>query len=179
MNYFYAMRAVLQLEESVYTDIMASGKFVRYCIVNVLALGIIHALFLMYLGNMLLSPGPVMAKISFIGAGAGLAFLMHAATALYLWVFTRGAGGRVEFIPIYFHTGISAIGLWPLALVLAAVQTGTGGPMMAGLLIGTGIYGLSVIFIAAKSASQLSMTRMVAAMAVCLVVVSSMLYLWL
>jgi len=180
MNYVDAMKAVLQLDEAIYTRIMHSGKGVRYCAVNVLAVGMLHALFSLQFSELLWSAEvPVSAKLFFATAGVGVAFLMHAGAALFLWVFTRGAGGRVEFLPMYFNMGIAMIGLWPLAPVLSAFQSGLGGPGVYGLLGLTAVYGLAVVFFAAKSASQLPLARMAAALGVCIVVIGSMLYIWL
>jgi hypothetical protein len=180
MNYFGAMKDVLQLDEAVYSQLMTSGKIVRYCMLNVLALGMIHALFSLYFSGLLWS-GEIrfVEKFFFAAAGVGVAFLLHAGAGLFLWVFTRGAGGRIEFLPVYFNMGISMIGLWPVAPVLSAVQAGFRGPGLYFLLGATSIYGLAVIFFGAKSASQLSMVRMTAALAVCIMVVGSMLYIWL
>ncbi len=180
MNYFDAMKSVLQFDEAVYTDIMTSGKGVRYCMINVLGFGLIHAVFSLYVSGLLWSPGFGFAGILlFMMAGIGVAFLMHAGAALFLWVFTRGAGGGVEFLPVYFNMGIAFIGLWPLAPVLSSIQAGYIGHGLFALLSLTSIYGLLVIFFGVKSASRLSMYRMAAAMTVCIVVVGSMLYLWL
>lgn len=180
MNYFAAMQSVLRLDESVYPEIMISGRFVRYCIINVLMLGFIHALFSLHFEGLLWSDDvAVMGKVFFAGAGAGVAFLMHAGGALFLWVFTRGAGGRTEFFPVYFNFGISCIGLWPIAPVLSAIQAGFRGPGLYLLLVLFSLYGILVIFFGAKSASQLSTIRMTAAMVVCIIVVGSLLYLWL
>lgn len=179
MTYFTAMKAVLQLDETVYPKIMANGKLARYAVVNVLAAGLIHALFsLQFSGALWSAEASLTGKLFFSAAGVGVAFLMHAGAALFLWVFTRGAGGRVEFLPVYLNMGVSFIGLWPFVPVLSAVQSGFTGAVWYVLLGMTGIYALAVIFFGAKSASQLSMGRMVAAVCVCIVVVGSMLYLW-
>ena len=181
MTYFTAMKAVLQLDEGVYPDIMASGKGVRYCMINVLAFGIVHALFSLVFSELFWSAEISVVEKFFFGAvGVGVAFLMHAGAALFLWVFTRGAGGRVEFLPVYFNMGIGMIGLWPLAIALSAFQSDNfRGPVLHALLAAASFYGLAVIFFGVKSASQLSMARMAAAVGVCIVVVASMLYIWL
>lgn len=179
MTYFIDMKAVLQLDETVYPKIMAQGRLVRYAMANVLAAGLLHALFSLQFSGLLWSAeASFTGKLFFAAAGIGVAFLMHAGAALFLWVFTRGAGGRVEFLPVYLNMGVSFIGLWPFVPVLSAIQSGFDGPGWYVLLGMTAIYGLAVIFFGAKSASQLSMARMAAAAGVCIVVIGSMLYLW-
>lgn len=180
MTYFTAIKAIVQLEEAVYPELAISGKIARYAVINVMALGAIHALFSLYFSNMLLSPGVAFAgKVLFIAAGIGVAFLVHAGAALFLWVFTRGAGGRVEFLPMYMNIGLALVALWPVAPFLSAVQSGIGGTGVYILLGASSFFGLMVLFTAAKSASQLSARRLAAAMAVCIVVIASMLYMWL
>ena len=180
MTYFTAIKAVVQLEEAVYPELAVSGKIARYAVINVMALGAIHALFSLYFSDMLLSPGVSFAgKVFFVAAGIGVAFLVHAGAALFLWVFTRGAGGRVEFLPMYMNIGVALVALWPLAPFLSAVQSGMGGVGLYILLGAASLFGFVVLFTAAKNASQLSAIRMAAAMVVCLVVIASMLYIWL
>ncbi len=180
MNYFTAMKAVLQLDETVYTSIMAAGKISRYGVITIVIFGTIYALFALYFDGKLMSPDiPALSRLFFIGFGIGVAFLMHAGASLYLWVFTRGAGGRVEFLPMYMNLSIAAAGLWPLAVVLPAYQSGIRGTGLYILLWGATVYGLLVIAAGAKNASRLSTARMIAAFAVCILVVGSMLYIWL
>jgi hypothetical protein len=104
---------------------------------------------------------------------------MHAGGAMFLWVFSRGIGGNTAFLPVYFNLGISFIGLWPLAPVLAAVQAGIRGPAALLLLVITSLYALFVIMFGTKSASGLSMAKMSTAMTITIVFVTCFLYLWL
>ncbi len=180
MTYFISMKAALQLDETIYPQVMAEGKIVRFTVINVLALGLIHALFSLGFSGLLWSAEvPLTGKVIFAGAGIGVAFLMHAGASLFLWVFTRGAGGRVEFLPMYMYTGVAVIGLWPLAPFLSAWQAGATGVGLYLLMAFTSLYGLAVVYTAARSASRLSPARMAAAVTVCIVVIASMLYIWL
>jgi hypothetical protein len=183
MYYFAAMRAILQLDENVYQSIHAAGRAVTFCMINVSIFGVLHAFSALYFIESLFRDSnaaiPMAGKIQFITIGVGVAFLMHAGAALFLWVFSRGFGGRTAFLPVYFNLGLSFIGLWPLAPVLAALQAGVQGPLLHVLVGLAAIYGLCVIFLGTKIASGLSMLRMSVAMTVTLMVVASLLYLWL
>src|SRR6056297_3111128 len=118
MNYPLAMQSVLQLDETIYPAIMKSSRTARYCMLNVLIFGFLHALFSLVFSPALLTQGqpaaplPLLSKIIFILIGVAVAFFMHAGAALFLWVFSRGIGGNPAFFPIYFNLGISFVGLW-------------------------------------------------------------------
>lgn len=185
MNYASAVQAVLKLDETVYPAITAEKRTVRYCVINVLVFGILHAFFSLHFSEAVLiegqnsGPVPIISQVLFIIIGAAVAFLMHAGGALFLWVFSRGIGGSTAFLPVYFNLGISFAGLWPLAPVLAALQSGAGGPAMYSILALTSAYALAVIFFGIKSASGLSTARMGAAMATAIVFITSFMYLWI
>ena len=185
MNYALAMQSVLRLDETIYPAIMQSSRTARYCMLNVLIFGLLHALFSLMLSPALLAEGqiaaplPLISKIIFILIGIAVAFFMHAGAALFLWVFSRGIGGNTAFFPIYFNLGISFVGLWPLAPLLAALQAGYSGAALQILLGIAAIYGLAVILLGSKSASGLSMKKMLIAMGVTIVFVACFLYLWL
>lgn len=185
MNYASAVQAVLKLDETVYPAIMAEKRTGRYCVINVLVFGILHALFSLHFSEALLAAGqssgpvPIITQILFIIIGAAVAFLMHAGGALFLWVFSRGIGGNTAFLPVYFNLGISFAGLWPLAPILAALQSGVKGPALYGVFVLASAYALAVVFFGTKSASGLSAARMGAAMATAIVFVTSFMYLWI
>ena len=184
MNYALAMQSVLRLDETIYPAIMKSSRTARYCMLNILIFGFLHALFSLIFSPALLadgqmaSPLPLISKIIFILVGIAVAFFMHAGAALFLWVFSRGIGGNTAFFPIYFNLGISLVGLWPLAPLLAAMQAGYSGAAMQILLGLASIYGLAVIMLGSKSASGLSMKKMLVAMGVTIIFVACFLYLW-
>jgi len=183
-SYSADMRAVLRFDETVYPSIMAAGKAVRYSMINVLVFGLLHALSSLHFSAALLQeagpiePIPGMSKVFFVAMGVAVAFFMHAGAALFLWVFTRGIGGRIAFLPVYFNLGVSFIGLWPLAPALAAIQGGSGNPALYVFLGLASVYALGVVFFGTKSASGLSMIKMAGAMAVTILFVSCFLYLW-
>jgi hypothetical protein len=184
MSYFAAMRAVLQLDEKVYPAIHESGRAVTFCLINILGFGALHAVTALYYIEAMFreaATGQAMSgamKIQFVTVGIGVAFLMHAGAALFLWVFSRGFGGRTAFLPVYFNLGLSFIGLWPAAPFMAALQAGAGGALTRVFFGLAAIYGLGVVFMGVKSASGLSMNRMALSMLVTIIVVISLLYLW-
>ncbi len=185
MNYASAMQSVLKFDESVYPAIMDEKKTARYCMINVMFFGIIHALFSLHFSGRLMAESqmieglPLISKAVVILTGAAVAFLLHAGGAMFLWVFSRGIGGNTAFLPVYFNLGISFIGLWPLAPVMAAFQAGLGGAGL-NLILGIAIvYGLAVILFGTKSASGLSLIKMLAAMFITIVGAASFLYIWL
>lgn len=185
MNYPSAMQAVLRLDESVYPAIMAENRTVWYSVANIAVFGILHALFSLYFSSTLMDGGPsaepmsMTARATIVLVGVAVAFFMHAGAAMFLWVFSRGIGGNTSFFPVYFNLGISFIGLWPLAPVLAAVQSGINGTAVLLLLFLASVYALVVILFGTKSASGLSMARISTAMAVTIIFVTCFLYLWL
>lgn len=185
MSYPADMRAVLQFDEPVYSSIMARGKSVRYCVINVLIFGLLHAAFSLHFSaaflqeSGVLQPIPVASKLFFLAIGVAVSFFMHAGAALFLWVFSRGIGGRIEFLPVYFNLGVSFIGLWPLAPALASVQAHHTNPALYIFLGLAAAYGLAVIFFGTKSASGLSMIKMSGAMALTILFVACFLYLWI
>lgn len=180
MSYFFRIKDVLRLEESVYSEIDSSGKTLSYCFINVLIFGIIYAFSSLFFSGMLLSPEvSFLGKAFFVVAGVGMVFLLHAGLALFLWVFTKtAAGGVLQFFPLYFNLGIALAGAWPLAPVLSAFQAGYSGWglfMLLGLTLG---YALAVIFICAKGTAQLSYGRAAAGFSACLLVLVSLVYLY-
>lgn len=185
MTYLSAMKAVLRLDESVYPAMVAEDRTIRYALINVLAFGVVHALFSLYYSRAMtvadggLGPLPAVLQIGFILIGAAVAFLMHMGAALFLWVFTRGIGGHTAFLPVYFNLGVSFVGLWPLAPALAAVQAGVRSPGAWAFLGAASVYGLGVILIGAKSASGLSLPKISAAMLAAIIFIISFMYLWI
>ncbi len=184
MNYASAMQSVLRLDETIYPAILASEQTTRYCMVNVLVFGVLHAVFSLSFSDALMIDAqmtesiPFISKSIFVLIGIAVAFFMHLGGGLFLWVFSRGVGGNTAFLPVYFNLGISFIGLWPLAPFLAAAQAGYSGGGTSVLLGLTAGYGLAVIFFGTKSASGLSLTRMSIAMGLAIIFVASFLYLW-
>lgn len=183
MTYTSAMRSVLFLGENIYEDIHTAGRAKRFCMLNVLVFGLLHALFAIHFSTALFPDNgqglPAAVKIQIMVLGAGVAFLMHAGAALFLWVFSRGFGGRTHFLPVYMNLGISFVGLWPLAPALAALQAGVAGVLWQGFAVLAALYGLCVVYMGTKNASGLSAMRMSLAMVVAIIVVVSILSLWL
>ncbi len=180
MEFLATAKRVLMLKEDVYSQIFREGKTLRYCFINLLIFGLLYGLFAMLFSGMFLSGEvPFQYKIFFLVAGVGLVFLTHAGLALFLWVFTRAAAGGVQpFFPLYFNLGISMAAAWPLAPVLAAVQTGYGGIVLYSLLALILLYLLSSVYVSVKSTSGLSMPRVCGAFVACAAVLVSMVYIY-
>ncbi len=182
MNYIAAMRSILQLDEKIYQAIHAAGKAGTFCMINVLVAGLLYGFFVLRFIESMVGDADAAQAVpaaTVIMVGVGMTFLVHAGAALYLWVFSRGFGGRTAFLPVYLNLGLSFIGLWPLAPFLAAAQAGAAGGFANVFLILTAIYGFCVVFMGVKNASGLSMVRMSVAMLVTVIVVVSLMSLWL
>ncbi len=185
MSYPAAMQDVLSFQEQVYERLFREQKSVRYCFVNVLLFGLLHAVFVLMfakhvwsVSGVSVSPS-VQTQIAIICSGVMIAFFMHAGAALFFWVFARGLGGRPFFLPLYLNLGVGFIALWPLAPVLSALQARIGGPVLLIILGLLSLYAAVVVFFGLKNASGLSTLRMSAAMVLTLVFVSCFLYLWI
>lgn len=184
-GYPAAMQDVLRCQESVYETLFRERKSVRYCFANVLLFGLLHAVFVLMFARHVWSVSGVSAaptlqiQIAIICSGIMIAFFMHAGAALFFWVFTRGLGGRPNFLPLYLNLGVGFIALWPLAPVLSAYQAGLGGPILMVVLSALSLYAAVVLFFGLKIASGLSPLRMATAMVLTAVFVACFLYLWI
>lgn len=153
-----------------------------FCILNLVILGLIYGCSAAFFSRLVLSQKGFdidsFNAVKIIIAGVPAAFLLHAGAALFIWVFLRAIGGKANFIMSYFHIGVAAISLWPLAPVVAALQTGSQQPLMWGLaFIFTGYaFALSVRVI--KASFQLSCIRMTIATTVTVIYIGCFLYLW-
>ena len=184
MSYPAAMQDVLRCQELVYETLFREQKSVRYCFANVLLFGLLHAVFVLMFARHVWSVSGVsvsptlQTQIAIICSGVMIAFFMHAGAALFFWVFTRGLGGRPNFLPLYLNLGVGFIALWPLPPVLSAYQAGIGGPVLLVVLAALSLYAAVVVFFGLKIASGLSASRMVTVMVLTAVFVACFLYLW-
>jgi hypothetical protein len=183
MNYVGHMLRVLKLDGTVYGDLAPTPLPMRYSMLNVSLLGLIYGAATIRFAETMLARQPD-AAVSFnplmiLMVGLSIAFFMHGGLALFIWVFCRGIGGSVQFMPTYLYIGTAAIALWPLAPVVAALQAGASGPLPAvGALIAA-TYGAAVLFVAVKAASGLSWIKMTVAAVATVVYVGCFLYLWM
>jgi hypothetical protein len=180
MTFLATARRILMLEEEVYSRIYSEGKTLRYCFVNLLILGLLYGLLaLLFSGLFVSGEVAVQYKLLFLMVGVGMVYVIHVGISLFLWVFTKAAaGGVLSFFPLYFNVGISLAAAWPLALVLAAVQSGFGGMALYVLLALASLYALSSLFVSVKSTSGLSGTRVCGAFVACTAVLVSMVYIY-
>lgn len=183
--YMQHVLRILSLDETVYRQIVTRDKLsLWYTAFNVAAFGLIYGLSALYFSRFLLTESgeavtlTLQLKVTVILMGISVAFLIHGGAALFAWVFCRGFGGSPYFLPIYLVTGVAWISLWPLAPLLAMLQTGAGGGSLIIWLAAGVLYGLMVFFHALKSASGLSTPRMIVVMFVVIIYICSFMYLW-
>lgn len=183
MNYVGHMLRVLKLDGTVYGDLAPTPLPMRYSMLNVSLLGLIYAAATIRFAETMLARQPD-AAVSFnplmiLMVGLSISFFMHGGLALFIWVFCRGIGGNVQFMPTYLYIGTAAIALWPLAPVLSALQAGVSGPLPTVCALITATYGAAALFVAVKAASGLSWIKMTVAALATVVYVGCFLYLWL
>ena len=182
MNYLSAMGRVLSFNPFPSKEDFQLKHLELYCIINVLILGLIYGVSAALFSKMSMLDremitGPIMAKI--ILAGIPAAFFMHAGLALFIWVFLKAMGGKSDFITAYFHIGVAAISLWPLAPFVAVLQIGCHSGLM---VLFTGVcccYALAVNALVIKQAFLISTLRMVLATSITSIYIFCFLYLWL
>lgn len=180
----HALR-ILCLDESVYRQIVTKEKLsLWYTATNVAVFGLIYGLSALYFSRYLVTESgaelvlTTQLKVMVVLMGISVAFLIHGGAALFAWVFCRGFGGSPYFLPIYLVMGAAWIALWPMAPLLAMLQTKAGGGSLIIWLGAASLYGLMVFFHALKSASGLSTPRMIVVMAVVIIYIISFMYLW-
>jgi len=185
MPYLHHMIRVLRFEESVYREVITRNKLsLWYTALNVSMLGLLYGgSNVLFADTILASHGiyePVVpqVKITLLLMGVSITFLVHGAAALFAWVFCRGIGGSTLFMPVYLAIGMAAVAFWPMAPILSAVLSKSGGQAAFGLLFVTLAYGFIVLFHAVKSASGLALPRMVIVSVILVIYIISFMYLW-
>jgi hypothetical protein len=81
-------------------------------------------------------------------------------------------------LPIYLALGIAWIAFWPLAPILAALQVKLTGGLFYPIFLAAAALAVTVVFHALKSASGLSLVRMLVVLVVIFVYIGSFMYLW-
>ena len=129
MEYLRHMTRILKLDATVYGELAAGALPMRYCMINVTALGVIYGLASIQFAKQLLAAQPDAAAafnpLMILMVGVSIAFFMHGGLGLFVWVFCRGIGGSPQFMPTYLNIGMAAIALWPLAPAVSAFQVGS------------------------------------------------------
>ena len=183
MEYLRHMTRILKLDATVYGELAAGALPMRYCMINVTALGVIYGLASIQFAKQLLAAQPDAAAafnpLMILMVGVSIAFFMHGGLGLFVWVFCRGIGGSPQFMPTYLNIGMAAIALWPLAPAVSAFQVGLSGVALSVYTVAAALYGAAVIFVAVKAASQLSPVKMTLAALATVVYIGCFLYLWL
>lgn len=183
MDYFPHMVRILRMDGTVFKTLAPAHLPLRYCMINVTALGLIYGVVSIQFAKLVLARQPEAAAtfspLLILLVGISIAFFMHSGLALFIWVFSRGIGGNRQFMPVYLYSGMAVIGLWPLAPAASALQAGTYG---AGLTVYTAlatVYGSAVMVVAVKAASGLSWLKVSLAAAATTIYVGCFLYLWI
>jgi hypothetical protein len=185
MGYIQHMIRILRFEEAVYREIITKEKqSLVYSAVNVGMFGLIYGFSAVYFSRYLLEPGavveplPFLIQLTLVLMGISVSFLIHGGMALFAWVFCRGFGGSTLFLPIYLALGIAWIAFWPLAPILAALQVKLTGGLFYPIFLAAAALAVTVVFHALKSASGLSLVRMLVVLVVIFVYIGSFMYLW-
>lgn len=183
MTYFSYMKRVLSMDKAVYGEMANAGLSMRYCMINITVLGILYGAASIHFSKNLLTMTPE-ATLAFnpwmiLFVGIGVTYLMHGASALFIWVFCKGIGGCPHFMPPYLNLGIVGVALWPLAPAVAAVQVVQPGLFLQGYILMTVIFGAAVGYVAVHQASGLSNLKMTISTIFTVIWVACFLYLWL
>jgi len=182
MHYFSAMRRVLGLQGEVFNEIARQNRLLTYCVINVALLGCIYGGASIYFSQIVLARSESVHvgfnPLLVFMVGLSFAFLMHGGAALFIYVFCRGMGGRVTFMPPYLTIGVAAISLWPLAPMVSAMQAGMGGAILQVAAIAAALYALAACYIAVYRVSGLSHAKMAIAVSIAIIYAGCFLYLW-
>ncbi|MBU1343290.1 MAG: hypothetical protein KKE44_17790 [Proteobacteria bacterium] len=181
MNYFTSMSQVLGFKPAAVKGLRLK-QLQYFCIINVLVLGLVYGSSAAFFSKIVLIGKGYDASsfnaLKIVVAGVPVAFLMHAGAALFVWVFLSAIGGKANFILSYFTMGVAAISLWPLALFVAALQTGSRMPFMMGLTVFFSLYAFAVTVRVIKDAFRLTQVKMAIATSVTMIYIGCFLYLW-
>jgi len=179
MNYVKDMLRVLKLDKHVYREIAEREQTILYTMMNLLVFGLIYSLSSILFSRFVNESGPVTFNpVMVMLVGVSLAFLVHSGASCFVWVFSRGIGGNPSFAASYLHLGTAWISVWFSAPAIALNQAGIRSAYLTVYLFISVVYGLTVLFIAVKEASGLSMLKMSIASFVSAVYLGCFLYLW-
>ncbi len=182
MVYFDDMMRLLRMDAGVYGEIMRRNLSLRFSVINVAVLGLIYGLASLHFSRQVLAQSGVVGgsynALLVIMVGVSVAFLMHGAAALFVWVFCRALGGCAAFMAPYLNLGIAAIALWPLAPLVALQQVGPGDGVIRALTLAAVAYALTVGYKAIQAAAGLSPRKMMLCAIATVFYVGCFLYLW-
>lgn len=182
MPYLHDMKRLLRLDQTIYADLAARQLALRYTVVNVLLLGLIYGVATLHFSHQLAArQGAVEIHFNaplILMVGVSVAFLMHGAAALFIWVFCRALGGCPHFMTPYLNLGVAAIALWPLAPLVALLQVAPPGILIQAVGLAAAAYGLAVGYVAVAAASGLSRGKMIFCALATVFYVGCFLYLW-
>ena len=176
------MKRLLRMDAGIYGELMKRNLTLRFSVINVAVLGLIYALASLHFSQQVLAQSGVSGgsynSLLVIMVGISVAFLIHGAAALFIWVFCRALGGCVAFMPPYLNLGIAAIALWPLAPLVALQQAGPGDGVIRAITLAAAVYALAVGYQAIQASAGLSRYKMMLCAVATLFYVGCFLYLW-
>ncbi|MFH1985811.1 MAG: hypothetical protein ABIL58_28590 [Pseudomonadota bacterium] len=185
MYYWQVMRRVAARDGDVYGEMTEHRRIFVLFIVNLTVLGLIYGVASAGLSQVVLarlsagSAGARFSPLAVTVVGVLAVYLLHGASALFVWVFCRGLGGRSRLTPYYLNMGVAGIALWPVAPAVACVQVGLGGAYLVAAVFMAGAWGAAVQYAAVQAASGLSHAKMTAAVIATLTYIGCFLYLWI
>ena len=117
---------------------------------NVSLLGLIYGAATIRFAEAMLARQPD-AAVSFnplmiLMVGLSIAFFMHGGLALFIWVFCRGIGGSVQFMPTYLYIEQPPLPSGRWLRWWPPLQAGASGPLPTVCALAAAIYGASVLF---------------------------------
>ena len=182
MPYLDDMKRLLRLDETVYAELATRQRALRYTVVNVALLGLIYGFAtLMFSRQMLARSGAPEVHYNallIVMVGISVAFLMHGATALFIWVFCRALGGCPQFMPPYLNLGAAAIAVWPLAPLVALRQVMPPTVIVWAATLAAAGYALAAGYTAVRAVAGLSRGKMALCAVATLFYAGCFLYLW-
>ena len=182
MAYLDDMKRLLRLDSTVYAAFGAGNRALHYTVVNVAVLGLIYGTATLYFSRQVLAQSGAGSghynALVVVMVGLSLAFLMHGAAALFIWVFCRALGGCPQFLPPYLNFGAAAIALWPLAPLVARLQAAPPNPVLWTATLAAAAYALGVGYVAVQAAAGLSRGKMLLCGLATLGYIACFLYLW-
>lgn len=182
MAYLDDMKRLLGLDGTVFAEFGAGNRALRYTVLNVSLLGLIYGTATLYFSRQVLAQSGVANghynALVVVMVGLSVAFLMHGAAALFVWVFCRALGGCPDFLPPYLNLGAAAIALWPLAPLVARLQAFPPNPVIWAATLAAAAYALAAGYTAVQAAAGLSRGKMVLCGLATLGYIACFLYLW-
>ena len=125
------------------------------------------------------TPSMNIAGLMVVLSGIALVFLTQAGSSLFIWTFCRGVGGNTSLINYYVGTGMAVPTFWIALPFYAALGAGFEGSLVSSLAVVATMAATVSLVASIKEASGLTAGRLAVAVALTVIFVGSLLYLWL